>query len=112
MSLEKIMKSLLKIVKSLSYVRFSKFYYIKLSQCIKFVQIVMDTTDQNISFDEKGFAIIVKLLQKILPNWKTGDTGNLELETILNKIKKDGKGKDFDCIIGMSGGIDSSYLTM
>ena len=73
---------------------------------------VMDTTDQNISFDEKGICDHCETFyKKILPNWKTGDTGNLELETILNKIKKDGKGKDFDCIIGMSGGIDSSYLT-
>jgi len=73
---------------------------------------VMDTTDQNISFDEKGICDHCETFyKKILPNWKTGDSGYLELETILNKIKKNGKGKDFDCIIGMSGGIDSSYLT-
>jgi N-acetyl sugar amidotransferase len=30
---------------------------------------------------------------------------------LVEKIKKEGEGKDFDCIVGMSGGIDSSYLT-
>ena len=33
-----------------------------------------------------------------------------ELNEVVEKIKKEGKGRDFDCIIGMSGGIDSSYL--
>ena len=36
--------------------------------------------------------------------------GFAELQTLVKKIKKDGEGKDFDCIIGMSGGIDSSFL--
>ena len=73
---------------------------------------VMDTTDQNIIFDEKGICDHCNTFyQKILPNWHKGNKGRVKLEKIINKIKKDGKGKDFDCIIGMSGGIDSSYLT-
>ena len=72
----------------------------------------MDTTDQNIIFDEKGICDHCNTFyQKILPNWHKGNKGRVKLEKIINKIKKDGKGKDFDCIIGMSGGIDSSYLT-
>ena len=73
---------------------------------------VMDTTDQNISFDENGICDHCNTYyQKILPNWHKGNKARVKLEKIINKIKKDGKGKDFDCIIGMSGGIDSSYLT-
>ena len=73
---------------------------------------VMDTTDQNIIFDENGICDHCNTYyQKILPNWHKGNKGRVKLEKIINKIKKDGKGKDFDCIIGMSGGIDSSYLT-
>ena len=72
----------------------------------------MDTTDQNIIFDENGICDHCNTYyQKILPNWYKGNKGRVKLEKIINKIKKDGKGKDFDCIIGMSGGIDSSYLT-
>ncbi|HDZ62603.1 MAG TPA: N-acetyl sugar amidotransferase, partial [Nitrospirae bacterium] len=49
--------------------------------------------------------------KKIFPNWHTDERGHRELEKIVSKIKVAGKGKEFDCIIGMSGGIDSSYLT-
>jgi N-acetyl sugar amidotransferase len=73
---------------------------------------VMDTSDQDIVFDEDGICDHCNTYyQKILPNWHTDEKGNIKLQKILNKIKKDGNGKDFDCIIGMSGGIDSSYLT-
>ena len=50
------------------------------------------------------------IFEKILPNWDTGKRGEEKLIKIVNKIKKEGKKKDFDCIMGMSGGIDSSYL--
>lgn len=36
--------------------------------------------------------------------------GGKQLHKLTNDIKKAGEGKDFDCILGMSGGIDSSYL--
>lgn len=73
---------------------------------------VMDTTDSMITFDEKGVCDHCNTFyNKILPNWHTDETGRQELDKIVLKIKESGKGKDFDCIIGMSGGIDSSYLT-
>lgn len=73
---------------------------------------VMDTTDRSIIFDENGICDHCNsYYNEILPNWNTGEKGASELEKIIEKIKSDGKGKDFDCIIGMSGGIDSSYLT-
>lgn len=72
---------------------------------------VMDTTDSKIVFDEKGVCDHCNdFVQNVLPNWHTDETGRKELEKIVESIRVDGKGKDFDCILGMSGGVDSSYL--
>jgi N-acetyl sugar amidotransferase len=71
---------------------------------------IMDTTDPNIIFDTNGISDYYHNFQKsILPNWHTDEKGYNELMVVAEKIKKEGKGKDFDCIIGMSGGLDSSY---
>jgi N-acetyl sugar amidotransferase len=72
---------------------------------------VMDTTDSKIQFDEKGYCDHCNNFYKnILPNWYPDETGARELETIVNRIKRDGKNKKHDCLIGLSGGADSSYL--
>jgi N-acetyl sugar amidotransferase len=71
---------------------------------------IMDTSDPNIQFDDKGICDYCRNFQTvILPNWNTGEKGNAELLKIAEKIKIEGKGKNFDCIIGLSGGLDSSY---
>lgn len=72
---------------------------------------VMDVTDSKIEFDENGVCDHCSTFYKdIKPNWHTDEKGWSEITAIAEKIKKEGEGKDFDCIIGMSGGIDSSYL--
>jgi len=72
---------------------------------------VMDTTDSKIVFDENGVCDhCLDFEQNVKPNWHTDERGDAELKKIIAKIKEDGKGRDFDCIIGMSGGADSSYL--
>ena len=72
---------------------------------------VMDTTDSKIVFDIKGVCDHCNTFYTdILPRWHTGERGHKALEEIIVEIKKEGKGKDFDCLMGMSGGIDSSYL--
>ncbi|MBC5581179.1 N-acetyl sugar amidotransferase [Anaerofilum sp. BX8] len=72
---------------------------------------VMDTSDSKIVFDENGRCDFCgDFYENIRPNWKTGAAGEKALEEISAKIKKSGKGKKYDCIIGMSGGVDSSYL--
>ena len=72
---------------------------------------VMDTTDFKIVFDENGVCDhCLDFEQYVKPNWHTDERGDAELQKIIAKIKEDGKGRDFDCIIGMSGGADSSYL--
>lgn len=71
----------------------------------------MDTSDAKIIFDEKGFCDHCNDFYKnVLPNWHTDEKGRAQLETFVAKIKKEGEGKEFDCILGMSGGVDSSYL--
>ena len=73
---------------------------------------VMDTTDSRINFDEDGVCDHCRnYYHKILPNWHTDARGVRALQDVIERIKRQGRGKDFDCIIGMSGGIDSSYLT-
>ena len=73
---------------------------------------VMDTTDSVIAFDQEGVCDHCRTFYtKIKPNWHTDERGRAELDKLVEKIKKAGEGKDFDCIIGVSGGIDSSYLT-
>lgn len=73
---------------------------------------VMDTSDSAISFDERGVCDHCRTYHaQILPNWHTDEHGAAELDRMVARIKESGHGKPFDCIIGLSGGIDSSYLT-
>jgi len=73
---------------------------------------VMDTSDAAIEFDVHGVCDHCRnYFDQILPNWHTDARGWDSLMRIVDRIKRDGAGKDFDCIVGMSGGIDSSYLT-
>ena len=71
----------------------------------------MDETDSNIVFDDYGVCDHCNDFKKnVLPNWDTGQKGLKEITQIADKIKKEGRNKEFDCIMGMSGGADSSYL--
>jgi len=72
----------------------------------------MDTSDTSIEFDENSQCDYCNnYYNKILPHWNNGKSRERELFKVVEKIKKAGLGKDFDCIIGISGGLDSSYLT-
>lgn len=71
----------------------------------------MDTTDSVIQFDEKGVCDHChNYYENILPSWHPDEIGRKKLNEIVSRIKKDGQGKKYDCIIGLSGGVDSSYL--
>ena len=71
----------------------------------------MNTTDLKITFDEKGVCDWCNsFYRNTLPRWHTGGKGGKLLQPLIEKIKKQGQGKDFECIIGLSGGSDSSYL--
>lgn len=68
---------------------------------------LMDTTADGITFDEKGICNYCKDFESILRN--PSKRINLNLADLVNKIKKEGKNKPYDCIVGVSGGVDSSY---
>lgn len=73
---------------------------------------VIDTTDSAVVFDENGVCDYCNdFYENIKPNWHPDEQGERELARIVDEIKRHGQGKKYDCIIGLSGGTDSSYLT-
>ena len=74
---------------------------------------VMDITDPEIIFDEKGLCNHCRYFHEVTSkHWFPNDEGKKKLDTLFSKIKQKGKGKEYDCIIGLSGGVDSSYLAL
>lgn len=72
---------------------------------------VMDTSDSQIVFDEAGVCDhCIGFKRDVLPNWHPDKQGAAMFRQMVTRIKESGKGKPFDCIMGMSGGLDSSYL--
>tara|TARA_X000001036_G_scaffold367074_1_gene352106 strand:+ start:2642 stop:3742 length:1101 start_codon:yes stop_codon:yes gene_type:complete len=71
----------------------------------------MDTSDSKIVFDNSGQCDHCNnFYTNILPNWHPDSDSEKEMMDLAEKIKEFGKNKSHDCIIGVSGGIDSSYL--
>ena len=72
---------------------------------------IYDETVSGISFDEDGVCNYCHTMERFQEEYKTGTPeGEKKLSDIIAQIKKDGKGKKYDCVIGVSGGTDSSYL--
>lgn len=72
---------------------------------------VMDTTDEDIIFDSNGICMRCnEYKERIEPEWNHGKGHEKELQELIANIKKSGEGKDYDCILGLSGGLDSSYM--
>lgn len=73
---------------------------------------IMDTSDPTLNFDDKGVCAYCNNFEKeIRPNWHPNERGIENIMPTIEKIKEDGKGKDHDCLIGLSGGLDSSFVT-
>lgn len=72
---------------------------------------VMDTTDSKITFDKNGVCDHCRNYDKnIKPFWKPQENRYDELKQLAKQIRKDGRNGDYDCILGLSGGADSSYM--
>lgn len=72
---------------------------------------IMDTSDPNILFDEKDHCDYCNNFDVLIqPYWDTGAQGEYQLAQLAKVVRHAGEGKDFDCIIGLSGGLDSSYV--
>jgi N-acetyl sugar amidotransferase len=76
------------------------------------VRCVMDTSDPDIAFDVHGVCSHCAMYDKIMGEDPFADRAlrQRELERVVDKIKRAGRGKDYDCIIGVSGGVDSTYV--
>ncbi len=82
-------------------------YYQQCTKC------VLDTKDDtNIRFDEKGVCSYCTQFETDYRSFldMPEKTKTAELEKMVAQMKADGKGKPYDCICGVSGGVDSSYL--
>ncbi len=72
---------------------------------------IYDTSVPSISFDDKGVCNYCKMVENLKAEYKTGlPEGENTLQSIVDEIKRDGRRKKYDCVIGVSGGTDSSYL--
>lgn len=72
---------------------------------------VMDTTNPDLKLDENGVCSRCKEIENnVLPKWNYGRGKEEELARVLSEVKEAGKGRKYDCLIGLSGGFDSSYV--
>lgn len=71
---------------------------------------VMDTSDPEITFDERGHCNhCTDYFERIKHLTYQGEQSDQELKVIVERIKHAGKGGDYDCVTGISGGVDSCY---
>lgn len=72
---------------------------------------VMDTSDTSIVFDADGISNHYWDFERVVkPSWKLGPEAQAVLEGMVQTMKEAGKGREFDCLMGLSGGADSSYM--
>src|SRR2546425_12681981 len=72
---------------------------------------IYDERISGISFNTEGICNYCLLIESLESEYKTGtEEGEKKLFDIINRIKHAGRRKKYDCVIGVSGGTDSSYL--
>ena len=70
---------------------------------------LMDSTVRGIRFDGNGVCNFCRMHDQLERQHPLDETGKKNFERLIAKIKKDGQGKEYDCIVGVSGGRDSTY---
>lgn len=73
---------------------------------------VSDTTMSDIIFDEKGVCNFCKLQEDLEKKYPLGVEGEKNIQLIIQEIKKRGRNKKYDCVVGVSGGVDSTYCAL
>lgn len=72
---------------------------------------IMDASDPGISFDGDGVCSHCRHFDSfVVPQWHPDEVGMQLLKRAVSEIKREGRGRRYDCAIGLSGGVDSSYL--
>lgn len=69
-----------------------------------------DTSIPGITFDEDGVSNYCKMQESLMQQYPRGEKGLNDWLKLVHQMKRDGKGKKYDCIVGISGGTDSSFL--
>lgn len=83
-----------------------------MKQITRCTRCIMDNrSDDTITFDAEGYCnYCTEALEWGKTVYFPGEQGKEKLDALLKKVKEEGRGKPFDCIMGLSGGLDSSYL--
>lgn len=71
---------------------------------------IYDSRIPKISFNNYGLCNYCEQYEQMIDKYPTGDKGMVTLEKEVQQVKKDGIGKPYDVVIGVSGGADSSYM--
>lgn len=70
---------------------------------------VLDTTVPDITFNSLGECSYCKIHNSLEKNHPLNEEGKHQFSTLINRIKREGKNQEYDCIVGVSGGRDSTY---
>lgn len=73
---------------------------------------IMNSSVPQIRFDERGECNYCKLHDELDKENPKGEEGKKRLAALVDQIKEEGKGKKYDCIVGVSGGTDSTYTLL
>lgn len=71
---------------------------------------LMDTSDPWITFDEEGICNHCRQYDAYIARAGDDEQRKAKLDALVDHLKRQGKGRAYDCIMGLSGGVDSSYL--
>jgi len=77
---------------------------------VRCTRCLYDENTHGISFDDEGVCSYCRMMERLEQEYPTGEEGRKRLGQIADRIKKDGRGKEYDVVVDVSGGCDSSYL--
>lgn len=71
---------------------------------------VLDNSVPHIEFNKKGVCNYCELHDILSEEFPNDERGKVALDKMFQKVKKEGQNKEYDCLVGISGGVDSTYL--
>ena len=101
------LKSPHNIATAVDYIEQIKRKHLTIKRCTR---CIYDVETPSIKFDDQGVCNYCKASEDLNQQYPTGREGQLKLDQIVDEIKKAGRGKPYDVVVGVSGGCDSSYM--
>jgi N-acetyl sugar amidotransferase len=81
------------------------------ARAVMCTRCIYDSAVSKIAFDEQGVCNYCRLIEQLEQEYKTGTPeGEGKFSNIVSRIRAAGKGKKYDCVVGVSGGTDSSFM--